>query len=297
MDFLHCLHTCMGDFDFPEEARAVLSEAYMQVFSDATNAKALTEVLEKYKTNKREGCVAAIALGKDLSARTNVHIYTLYALILTLLAEIAKVHYQNEGVSLTLWKENFVDLRYKLIECKLVKGVWGTFVPDWYFGFLDVSRFSFGKLQFERIDFGYSYSKNSLDLNEKTPVINMHIPRTGTRLTPKDVDEACEKAAVFFQEKYALEKVAFVCHSWLLYPENKQMLSPASNLYSFISRFDIVTVEEYPDYKEVWRLFDCDYTGDVSALPADSSLRRAYIERIKRGEKTGCAYGIFPYHV
>ena len=295
MDFLQCLHTCMGDFEFLTEAQAELSEAYVKVFSSEANRQALENTFEKYKENKREGFVMALDLCKELSACTGVHIYTLYALVLTMMAGVSKVHYDNERIPAPLWRENFVDLKYKLIECKLVKGIWGTFVPDWYWGFFDVNRFSFGKLQFEIIDFGHSYNKNSLVLTERSPVINMHIPRTGTRLTPKDVDEACEKAAVFFQEKYGLNEVVFVCHSWLLYPENKMMLNPTSNLYSFISRFDIVEVGDYADYKEVWRLFDCDYTGDVSLLPADTSFRRAYIDRITRGEKIGYAYGVFAY--
>lgn len=293
--FQSCLNTCMGHFEFPEEAKTELNEAFAKVFSKKTNRQALENVLATYKQNKREGFSAAMAFCKELSVCANVHIYVVNALVLTVMAGESKVHYDNERIPAPIWRENFVDLKYKLIECKLVKGMWGIFVPEWYLGFFDVNRFSFGKLQFELIDFGRSYHKNSLILTEKTPVVNMHIPRTGTSLTPKDVDEACEKAAVFFQEKYGLDEVVFACNSWLLYPENKKMLKPTSNLYSFISRFDIVEVGEYADYQEVWRLFDCDYTGDVALLPADTSFRRAYIERIKRKEKTGYAYGVFAY--
>ena len=289
------LHTFMEEFDFPQEAKTELNEVYERVFSDTAALQGLGEALALYKEQTREGCVAMVAFCKALAEKTGEWGYSLYMIALILLTEVAKEHYQKAGIPLAIWKENFVDLKYKLIECKLVKGVWGTFVPDWYWGFFDVNRFSFGKLQFEIIDFGHSYNKNSLVLTERSPVINMHIPRTGTRLTPKDVDEACEKAAVFFQEKYGLNEVVFVCHSWLLYPENKMMLNPTSNLYSFISRFDIVEVGDYADYKEVWRLFDCDYTGDVSLLPADTSFRRAYIDRITRGEKIGYAYGVFAY--
>ena len=294
-DFQRYLHTCMAHFEFPEEARAELSAAYMQVFSEAANLRALSEAMAMYEADKQGGCIKMLSLCKELSACSDVHIYVVYALVLTMMAEVSKVHYQKEGVPLSIWKENFLDLKYKLVECKLVKGIWGIFVPEWYLGFLTANRFSFGRLQFELIDFGHSYNRNLLVLNEKSPVINMHIPRTGTRLTPADVENACERAAVFFKEKYALERSVFVCHSWLLYPANKEMLSPTSNLYSFLSRFDIVEVGEYPDYKEVWRLFDCDYTGEVSRLPADTSLRRAYIDRIQRGEKTGWGYGVFVY--
>jgi hypothetical protein len=176
-----------------------------------------------------------------------------------------------------------------------VKGVWGTFVPDWNIRFFDVSRFSFGKLQFETENFGRSYDKNGVSLCKDSVVVNVHIPRTGTGLSPQDVEESCAEAEVFFKRRYGLGQVVFVCHSWLLYPENKKMLKPTSNLYSFISRFDIIEVEEYKDYQEVWRLFDREYNEDLSCLPADTSLRRAYIDRMQKGEKTGCGYGVFVY--
>ena len=293
--YQHYLHTFMEEFDFPQEAKTELNEVYERVFSDAAALQGLGDALALYKEQTREGCVAMVSFCKALAEKTGEWGYSLYMIALILLTEVAKGHYEKAGIPLTLWKENFVDLKYKLIECKLVKGVWGTFVPDWYFGFFDVSRFAFGKLQFELVDFGRSYSDDEVVLTEKNPVINVHIPRTGTRLTPKDVDEALEKAAEFFKKKYDLDEAVFVCHSWLLYPANKDMLSPSSNLYSFINRFHIIEVEEYQNYKEVWRLFDCEYDGDASKLPADTSFRRAYVDRIQRGEKMGCGYGFFVY--
>ena len=104
-----------------------------------------------------------------------------------------------------------------------------------------------------------------------------------------------KEAAQFFQERYQLEQTAFVCHSWLLYPRNKEVLSTQSNLYSFISDFDIVKSGEDPDYGEIWRLFDKNYEGDVEKLPQDSSLRRAYADWIRKGEKIGWGYGVFVF--
>ena len=290
------LESFMTDFDFPTEARIELGEAYETVFSDVTLLQELANAFEIYRADKNKGFPELMGVCKQATNDKNVHIYVTCALVLVLATKISKVHYQAEQIPLSVWKSNFLDLKYKLIECKLVKGIWGIFVSDWYFGFLNVSRFTFGKLQFEIAKLGCDYHKNSITLTSESPVINVHIPRTGTGLTPQDVEDACAEAANFFKEKYAIEPVVFVCNSWLLYPENKKMLKPTSNLYSFISRFDVIRVKEYSDYKEVWRLFDCDYTGDVSRLPADTSLRRAYIDRIKRGEKIGSGYGVFIYN-
>ncbi len=289
------LENFMTDFDFPKEAQTALNDCYTQIFSDSVNLQGLENILEAYGANKNADLREILSFCQRVSERRNAHKYVAYALTLIIMTKISKAHYQAENIPSSIWRNNFLDLKYKLTECKLVKGIWGIFVPEWYARFFDVSRFAFGKLQFERVDFGHKYDKNGVSLDEKSAVINIHIPRTGTRLTPQEVDGACEEAARFFKEKYAIDRTVFVCHSWLLYPENKKLLKPTSNLYSFISRFDVVKVEEYADYTETWRLFDCEYTGDVSQLPADTSFRRAYIDRIKRGQKTGCAYGVYVY--
>jgi hypothetical protein len=295
-NYKNYLENFMVDFDFPKEAQIELSDFYVKVFSQETNLQGLKNILEAYKANKNESLSEMLSFSQQVSQKTNVSVYVMYALVLIFMAEVSKIHYQKKEISSSIWKDNFLDLKYKLNECKLVKGVWGIFVPEWYLGFFNVSRFSFGKLQFEITDFGYKYDKNGVLLNQESAVINIHIPRTGTRLTPQDVDDACETATQFFKEKYAiLDPPVFVCNSWLLYPENKKVLKQTSNLYSFISRFEIIKVEEYPDYKETWRLFDCEYTGDPSCLPADSSFRRAYIDWMKHGKKTGWGYGVYVY--
>ena len=73
------------------------------------------------------------------------------------------------------------------------------------------------------------------------------------------------------------------------------MLSPDSNILAFMNDFDIFTSGEYSSYGEVWRFFDREYDRDVSHLPSDSSLRRAYIALISRGERTGWGKGVFEY--
>ena len=61
--------------------------------------------------------------------------------------------------------------------------------------------------------------------------------------------------------------------------------------------YEIFEEGTYPDYKEIWRLFDMDYTGNPDDLPADSSLRRAYINLIRSQEPTGWAEGIYVYNI
>jgi regulator of protease activity HflC (stomatin/prohibitin superfamily) len=54
----------------------------------------------------------------------------------------------------------------------------------------------------------------------------------------------------------------------------------------------IIKEAEYDDYAETWRLFHTKFTR-WEDMPQDTSLQRAYVELIKRGEKTGKATGVF----
>lgn len=102
-------------------------------------------------------------------------------------------------------------------------------------------------------------------------------------------------AADFFKDEFKDRPIVFVCWSWLLFPRNKEVLSESSNLYAFVSDFDVFFSEEYPDYSEVWRLFDVNYDGNVDHLPQNTSLRRAYADWIRNGVKTGFGYGVYVY--
>lgn len=281
------------EFSYPDEAKEALLNALRSVvFTDEAGLKKLLQCYQEERYADFNGLIKGAAA---LAERAGINPYTAYLLVLILLAEKCEEYYLADGYSRETWRDNFFDLKYKLIECKLVKGVWGTFVPEWFERFYQVRRFTFGLLQFEILNFDKRYEGNKFGLTAKDLVVNIHIPRTGKRLYPQEVDRACTSASRFFKEKFGFEKIIFQCESWLLYPKNKELLSKTSNLYSFISRFTIVGSGEFENYNEVWRLFDCEYTGDVEKLPNDTSFRRAYVSLIQKGEKTGWGYGIYLY--
>ena len=76
---------------------------------------------------------------------------------------------------------------------------------------------------------------------------------------------------------------------------NREVLSEKSNLYAFLGDYDVFEQGEYDDYTQVWRLFDRNFDGCVDHLPQNTSLRCAYADWIRRGEKTGWGYGVFAY--
>ena len=284
------------EFSYPQEARAAFAQAYDSILSDSGLKNGFETLLQRYQDDKQMDYGQAFKDMAEISSRAGIHEYTGNFLLLVCYSRTLREYYRQAGIAEEIWHTSMCDLKWKLDECKCVYGIWGTFVPGWYDGFFDMTRFGFRKLQFEIHRFRYHYEKNGVILNPETPVLNTHIPRTGERLDPESLHESYELGAAFFRERFQVDPVAFVCNSWLLYPRNKEVLSPDSNLYAFLSAYDILKSEEYDDYSEVWRLFDVNYDGNVDHLPQDTSLRRAYADWIRKGVKTGDAYGVYVWN-
>ncbi|MCQ3035516.1 MAG: hypothetical protein MJ248_04820, partial [Bacilli bacterium] len=86
----------------------------------------------------------------------------------------------------------------------------------------------------------------------------------------------------------------FYCHSWLLFPKNKEMLSINSHLRHFIDLFTLIETYEAPNYSEMWRLFDMEIDeNNLDTLPANTSFRKGYINLMKNKEKTGGGVGVY----
>ena len=285
----------MQRYDYPAAAREVLFNAFDAIMAIPETAAKMQSFWDTYAAEFNCDIQAMRAEMKEVSKQANVHEYTGDLLFFICLARYMKAHYEKQGLDLTLMHDSLYDLKYKLDECHEVYGIWGTFVASWYDRFFKLSRFAFGRLQFETTRFNAEYCKNGLCLNPDSTVINVHIPRTGTKLSYESVKDAYRRAAAFFKEYFPDGPVVFNCHSWLFFPRNKEVLNEKSNLYAFMKDYDIFQSGEYEDYSQAWRLFDCLYEGDPERMPQDSSLRRAYVDWMRKGEKIGWGWGVYAF--
>ena len=64
-------------------------------------------------------------------------------------AQRARRDYLAQGVCEEIFWDTFCDLRYKLLECKTIHGVWGNFVASWYPIFYTCQIVKLGRLEFE----------------------------------------------------------------------------------------------------------------------------------------------------
>ena len=281
------LTTCQ----YAEEDRAFLTETYEKIASHPEASPLWEKAITLYRENVHCDLREVLALADQAAALLCVHRYTAELLIFLCLTQRLREEYEARGVDTAIWFDTVLDLKYKTEECKLVKGAVGTFVAEWFFKFFDMTRFALGRLQFQVIDFEHEYEKNGVKLTPHSKVIDVHIPRSLRPLDEKSCDEAFSLAKSFFSEEIG-GNCAFVCHSWLLYPEHETMLSHSSNVYRFMKRFDIIRSGISRGKGDLWRLFDTD-EKDPEKLPADTSMRRAYINHLKKGGNVGWGFGVF----
>jgi len=288
------LETTLAAHAFPKEFHPELLGSYDALIKNPISKEIINSILSDYEGGKNPTLEGVCDKIKELAVPAGVHSYTAAAVVFLLLTKHLCTLYSEEGYTEQMYGGILADIKYKLIECKLVKGIVGTFVASWFVGFFAMRRFCFGRLQFEPFKISANCKLKNLTLKEGDGVINVHIPRTGTRLDAKSCECAYSAAAEFFKKKYGIPPV-FRCKSWLLFPKHREILNPDSNILAFMNKYEVIDQGTYEDYKEIWRLFDMDYTGNPNELPCDSSIRRAYIALMKSSEPTGWAEGIYVF--
>ena len=285
----------MEMIDFSNEASDVLLCAFNHVIKKEEEFLLFSSSVEKYSDDKNTDINTILIDIKSMADRLYIHEYTMYMLLFLAMADAMRSHYDKAGIDRKTFVTTLCDLKYQLDICFDLHGVWGHCAATWQIGFLRHTTLGFGRLQFQYTTMGVNCVVDGYHLKPDSPAIFVHIPRTGTRLDHSEVVSSYKAAAEYFAPIFSGAPLVFACNSWLLYPKNFDFVSAKSNLRIFYEDFSIINVEEYPDYKETWRLFDTLYTGNPDELPADTSLRRAYIDMMKRGEKTGRALGAFVY--
>lgn len=287
---LNYLNTFMSKCAFPEEDREILCNAYRNIQSNPSASGKLLEILNLYEESIHCDYKRILELSKQIAAECELHPYTTDLLVFLCLLPQTERAYESKGFSKELFYHTMADLRYKLEECRIVKGICGSFVASWFPGFFELNRFTLGRLQFEILNFGFSYERNGVLLTPDTKVLNVHIPRDGTRLDRDRCLESFSMAKEFFKDQYGFIPAA-KCHSWLLFPKNKELLSEHSNTVQFMELFDIFDWHYTLEKDDLWRFFDTD-EQNPNRLPTDTHLRQVYVAYLKQGGRTGCGYGV-----
>lgn len=263
--------------ELPFDAADVLKKTYLKV-KDDEKFKGLSLMIEKrqpfWEIEKK-----CIELSKDFG----IDKYTFMMTVLCSNADIMKKRFLDKNINEEIFWDSASDLKYKIIECKKRYGVWGIFPFTWYAGLFEARCFKLGRLEFEE-----------KTLSDKTKVINIHIPSCGP-LKHDDVIDSYKRAYDFFEKTHESFSV-FVCSSYLVFPMYKgSVFKEGTNTYKFADDFNILKVKYTEEFNDAWRVFYTDYNGDVSLLPCETSMQKAFSEYLKNGGKVGTGFGAFAF--
>ena len=287
----------MEKHDYPAEAREVIIRTEEKILADEKANKIYESMYRAYwLKNRNFGDFSDKT--EALAAIIGEHKYTVNFVLLINCTKPLLAKYRKEKIDEEIYWRSILDLKSKMIECKENYDIWGTFVEFWFKGFYELNRFALGRLQFEYSDFWCDmYIKNGVELYDSDFVVGMHIPSNQGPLTYEARLDAYRKAHAFFKDKFKDPRYGiFCCHSWLLYPDNVNILPEKSNIVDFLLDFEPLEIKWTYDFGDQWRVFGVkNNRKPLDELPQNTSMQRAYVEWFKKGKKPGTAYGIVIY--
>lgn len=263
----------LSRWPYPEAAVAAYSTAMTAAFGNSEVRCEIETSAADYEAGEEIDARALLARMEELALDCGVSAYTMRMLPLIALLDTAEKKYSERGLSEEMFRNSFADLLWKTLECERFHGIWGSTAALWTWRFFEFRIFGLGRLQFEPIEFGGKAA------------LSVHIPSSGP-LIYADCQDSYARAAEFFGFS------RFFCDSWLLHPVCRG-LPENSGIRRFASDYELQFVTDDPKFLDVWNIFGTAWTGDASALPADTSLRRLWREHLLSGGVPGRGSGLY----
>lgn len=192
--------------------------------------------------------------------------------------------YVENGISEKIYFDTFSDLGIWAKEFREANKKIGLWEYRWLSRHLDGELFRLGRLQFEKSVFSNKEKISKLDIEEGSPIINVHIAK-GEKLSMESVRESFLMAKEFWREK-----VPYLCHSWLLFPGLEEILGKDSNILRFQHFFRIVKVDfEIRQAEE--RIFG-GVKERIEEYPENTSLQKRAKAYLLEGKKLGNGLGV-----
>lgn len=272
----------------PAEATDFLEKEFDLLLENKKAFARLLDAMDDYFCGDEPVCMSKL---KMASEESGLHPYVIDILFLILCAKPLRYIYQQRGLPENVYADSMCDLKYKLLECKRVYGIWGTFVFEWFRGFYRCERFQLGRLQYEKMQFPFELSLYDGMIKKGSAVFNCHIPSSGP-LTHDAVIQSLRKAYDFYASELTEGVLPVVCLSWLLYSPFSCVYPEGSNLQKFYELFKVIDEYEEPKKPDFWRIFGQNYTKDSMLWPEETLLQRRCKQYLLNGNAMGEGYGI-----
>lgn len=215
--------------------------------------------------------------------------------------------YNEKKISEDIFWDTMSDIKIWIDDHKARTDDDGLYELHWIMHHMNLNIFKLGRLQYQKLFWYYKtpYEKNGVKISFGDKIINMHIPR-GEKLDFDACKESLQMAEKFFTKHFPeYPNNKFMCHSWLLYPNNKDFMPENCNILKFQKLFDIVEEKESPQQTFLWlygvKLNNPDLMknkketgnyGFIDKIPQKSSLQKSTVEYIKNGGTFGEGLGV-----
>lgn len=282
-------------YAFPQKA----TETFLSAYDVLSKNDKFNALYESFYADEQVKGKDVEEICDDIVKEVSLHPHTVKFLFYMCLTKEAKEKYKQAGISEEIFWDTMEDFSYKLKENYEVHGVWGFFVTTWYYNILHLRIFKLGRLEYVIGEYkGEDVEVGGVTVKAGMKVINIHIPSSGEPFDRNARIASYDQAYRFFRDVMGEDVTLFMCNSWLLYPANREILGPKSNVVSFINDFKIISSGEYEeDRRGMWRVFGAKAELPVDQLPCDTSMQRGYAQWLKKGNKPGYGVGLFVYDV
>lgn len=292
-DYVSWTEEALSAISINEKAKECFLAHENEINSDEDFRNKLEELVLKFSVNNDYSIHTIIPEVEKLAEVKGINRFTLDFIFVLHCAYYTKIKYRENGLSDSLFFDGLADVKYKNRECEEIHSVCGTFVAEWYEGFLRLGRFTLGRFQFE--PFGlYKGDDKKLEcgyvLKSGTRYVLIHIPSSGEPLTDEIRNKAYALANEYFREWVGNETVLLHCHSWLLNPDN-EVIVPNSNISKFMKDFEIYRVDEEDKFEDSWRIFGRSTAKSLNEWDENTSLQKAYKNWLLNGNRTKCGSG------
>ena len=292
------MQSFMARYDYPEIAVKEFTRISDRLDNEKEFAEKFDAVVENYLFPEVGEIREAVTAIEELAKEYNENECTLDFVFLLNCLPATKERYEKAGIDEQIFWDTFADLKCKLMECIACEEVPGTFVATWNGGFFRLTRFAYGRFQYEISTYTNEndfVTKSGRVLTDGDKYINFHIPSSGIPLTDEVRLDSYRKAYEHYKHMFPDGKVVFGCGSWLLYPRHKEFLPEKSNILKFMSDFEMVEWKDSDRFGDGWRVFGKYSDHPINEWPRDTALRRAFAEWIEKGNPVGNGFGVFVF--
>ena len=283
------------EFEFSSTERVSLAIAYEKLRENDEAYERLVKILAEYEKDINYLSSFQTAEIEAIAQKAGIHTDTAFLFLLICMTKKLRERLIGLGMSKKNAYLTLSDLVYKMREEERTLNIVGTNKYNWHIRFFKPSIFAIGRLQFELAVYSEEdCEKDGKVLKKGMPILKVHIPMSGEPLDEKACSASYREAKKFFLRLLGIEDIAFTCDSWLLSPQNREILGEKSNIVKFASKYNITRVTEIENNSAVYPwIFDAAPDTPIEKLPRNNTLRRAYAEHFEKGGKILSGSGFF----